>query len=154
MTDPSIQSTPSDPAPHPGALPPPPVAHAGLPGLPFTLVFVALHAALWCALAVYLLLYVPPAERMFRDFNMTLPRATHFTLAAARWVWNYWYILPFWLAVLLAADGGLLLLFYRRRRSLAWAWALLNIAVPVVLGVLAFLTIQMPMWKLLEGLSR
>jgi hypothetical protein len=152
MPDPSIQATPP---PNP-AMPPdaPPVTRPAAAVLPFTVTFVVLHAFLWCAVVASLLLYVPRAEKLFRDFNMTLPAVTMLVLAVARWVGNYWYILPFWLVYLLAADGGLLVLFYRRRRSLAWAWGLLNAAVPVVLGVLAFLTIQMPMWKLLDGLSR
>jgi type II secretory pathway component PulF len=102
---------------------------------------------------VSLLLVVPGAEKTFRDFNMKLPRATQLTLAVARWVGDYWYVLPFWFALFLAADGGLLVLLYRRRRSLAWAWALLNAAIPLVLNLLAFLTIQLSMEKLLDTLG-
>jgi hypothetical protein len=152
VTDSSIQATPT-PYPPPSDAPQA-VMRSGYPALPFVLSFVALHAALWCALVAYLLLYVPSAEKTFRDFNLVLPQATQITLAAARWVGNYWYVLPFWLDVLLAADGGLLVLLYRQRRSFAWAWGLLNTAVPIILGVLAFLTILMPVWKLLDGLSR
>jgi len=153
MTDPSIQATPPDPAPYPDTLPPRTLS--GFAGLPLVVSFYALHAVLWCALAAYLLLFVPPAEKTFRDFNMVLPEATRVTLAVARWVGNYWYILPFWLIVFLAADGGLLILFRRqRRRFLAWVWALFNVVLPMVLGLLAFFAIQVPMWKLLDALNR
>src|SRR4051794_22016718 len=108
MNDPSIQATPaSDPAPPPYASPPS-VTRPAESVLPFTITFVVLHAILWCALVASLLLYVPRAEKLFRDFNTQLPAVTVTVLIVARWVGNYWYTLPFWLAVLLAADAGLL----------------------------------------------
>jgi hypothetical protein len=152
MTDPSIQATPN-PKPPPSDAPPS-VTRPGFPVLPFTLVFVAIHSALWCVCLGLLMVYGPKAERTFRDFNMTLPALTIYTLAAARWVGNYWYILLIWLVLGLTIDVGLLVMLYPRRRALAWAWALLLLLLPLAVGVVIFFALMMPMWKLLDDLSR
>jgi hypothetical protein len=153
MTDPSIQATPPPNPATPSDAPPSVMRPAG-PVLPFTVTFVSIHTLLWCICFGLLLLYAPKAERTFRDFNMTLPALTIYTLAAARWVGNYWYILLIWLVLGLTVDIGLLVMLYPRRRALAWAWALLLLLLPLVVGLAIFVTLVIPMVKLLDGLSR
>jgi type II secretory pathway component PulF len=154
MTDPSIQATPPAPSPTPTSEVAPSVTRTGVSVLLFSLIFVALHAALWCALVAYLLFSVPRAEKLFRDFNMQLPALTIFTLAVARWVWNYWYVLLVWVFFGLGIDGAVLAWLYPRRRSLAWVWALLLLLLPLVVWLAILFSIMMPMWKLQDALSR
>ncbi len=145
MTDSSIQATPPPPAP----------VMASFQGvLRFTLIFGILHAVLWCVCIGLLLLYVPPAERTFRDWNMTLPAATKFVLDCAHWVADYFMLLPFLLAFWLLVEVPLLGILRHQSRGRGWAWGLLHTLLPLLFAALIFYAIHVPLVKVLEGLSR
>lgn len=147
MASSSISPAQPDPAPVSAA------NQSLLSALLFTGFFFALHTLLWCVLAVYLAVYVPAAERDFRDYNMTVPTATLFAMSMSRWVYNYWYVLVLWLPFWFLIDGGILAFLYRRSRLLGWAWALLNTALPLLFLALAYFAIETPLAKLHEALS-
>jgi type IV pilus assembly protein PilC len=45
-------------------------------------------------LCFIMIVIVPKFEKIFKDFNMTLPSITLFLMATARWFSTYWYLLP------------------------------------------------------------
>src|SRR5262249_24581559 len=121
--------------------------------LPFTLAFLSVHLIAWFVLIAALLFYVPRSDRLFRDFNMTLPATTTIVVYVSRWACNYWYVLPLWIPFWLAADGVLLAVLRRRRPTLAWAWGLLNSLLPLLFLIVAVYTILVSVGKLLDGIS-
>jgi hypothetical protein len=135
MTDPSRQPTP-------------PTVRSFTSVLSFTLIFAAIHAALWCIIVTYLILYVPAMERIFKDSNMTLPYMTIFVFQLSRLAANYGYIMSF----LLLLEGGLLAVCQRRSRFLGWMWGLLQVLLPLLSGALVLYAIEWPKMKLLEAL--
>src|SRR5438874_7235019 len=47
------------------------------------------------AILTFIMLYIiPKFEKIFKDFNMTLPDMTKALMATSRWFGQYWYILP------------------------------------------------------------
>jgi type IV pilus assembly protein PilC len=57
------------------------------------------------AILTFIMLYIiPKFEKIFKDFNMTLPEMTKMLMAVSRWFGEYWYVLPlfpisFWLMI-------------------------------------------------------
>src|SRR5262249_41498456 len=57
------------------------------------------------SILTFIMLYIiPKFEKIFRDFNMTLPEMTRMLMATSKWFAEYWYILPlfplsFWLLI-------------------------------------------------------
>src|SRR5262249_22551761 len=57
------------------------------------------------AILTFIMLYIiPKFEKIFKDFNMTLPEMTRMLMATSKWFAEYWYILPlfplcFWLFI-------------------------------------------------------
>jgi hypothetical protein len=156
MSDPSIQATP--PVTGPAPLSTVELSTQGtrtfLSVLPFTITWMAIHALLCCGVVAFLIGYIPRAERVFRDFNMKLPAATELTVVVARWLANYWYVLPPFGFLWLILAGALLGALRQRHRSLGWLWALLLLLLPLLVGVFAFFAVVSPYVKLLDGLSR
>ncbi len=128
----------------------------GKAGWSVSIVMILTHAALWLAILLYLVLFVPGLKRTFLDFAMRLPEATEWMIAVSDWVLSYWYVLPFFLVPLLAADGAVILLLRlgTGRSWPSWIWfsliTLLTVIIMVVLGLASLL----PMIKLQEGLSK
>src|SRR5262249_51825211 len=53
-------------------------------------------------LSFIMLFIIPKFEKIFKDFNMTLPDMTRALMATSKWFAEYWYVLPlfplcFWL---------------------------------------------------------
>jgi type IV pilus assembly protein PilC len=57
------------------------------------------------SILTFIMIYIiPKFEKIFKDFNMTLPEMTQMLMATSRWFAQYWYILPlfpltFWLLI-------------------------------------------------------
>jgi type IV pilus assembly protein PilC len=57
------------------------------------------------SILTFIMIYIiPKFEKIFKDFNMTLPEMTLMLMAVSRWFSQYWYILPlfpltFWLLI-------------------------------------------------------
>src|SRR3954471_4525366 len=55
------------------------------------------------AILTFIMLFIiPKFEKIFKDFNMSLPQMTKMLMATSRWFSEYWYVLPlfplaFWL---------------------------------------------------------
>src|SRR3954464_8831231 len=45
-------------------------------------------------LTFIMLFIIPKFEKIFKDFNMTLPTMTKMLMATSRWFADYWYVLP------------------------------------------------------------
>jgi len=104
---------------------------------------VILHAAahLVCvtALLVFLVVFVPDYERIFKDMGRALPVLTQRTIDASRFVVGRPFLTAFMALMFTAADAAVLWLLYRaRQRRLAWAWSVL-----VVLGIVLILAAGM-----------
>ena len=156
MANPSIQITPSSPERPLSA----DLSLAYSPAVSiqavtrFTLIFGVIHSLLWCACIGLLVLHVPQAERVLKDFNMTLPTLTQFVLKLSRWADTYFLLIPFVLGSWLLFDVAVLGYLRLNNRRAAWTWGLLNILLPLLFGALILFAMEMPMVKLLEGLSR
>jgi type IV pilus assembly protein PilC len=55
-------------------------------------------------LTFIMLFIIPKFEKIFKDFNMSLPTMTKMLMATSRWFADYWYVLPlfplaFWLLI-------------------------------------------------------
>jgi hypothetical protein len=133
---------------------PPPPPRTSSSGLPFAVIFTALHALLCCGLVVLLLPVVARAERVFRDFQMRLPDATVVVIAVGRWFALYWYVVPPFFLAWLVLVGYVLAVLHRRRRGLGWVLALLLLVLPLLAGAFVLFTVLTPMMKLMEGLNR
>jgi type IV pilus assembly protein PilC len=47
------------------------------------------------AILTFIMIYIiPKFEKIFKDFNMTLPEMTQMLMATSRWFAQYWYVLP------------------------------------------------------------
>jgi type IV pilus assembly protein PilC len=74
-------------------------------------------------LCFIMVVIVPKFEKIFKDFNMTLPAITLFLMATSRWFSTYWYLLP-----LFPLGWYLLIKLIRLNRSgnyavdRAWLW--------------------------------
>ncbi len=117
--------------------------------LPETFFVIALHALLWAAWLVGLLLWVPRVERILRNYNMKAPSATELVMSSTHGIVPDGLLLM--LAVLIA-DG---IVYYRLRRSGAQAlWSGLMTLTPVAVIIFSAFAISMPLVLMLEALSR
>ena len=156
MTDPSIQPAPHSPKPTPtGNLASESAVMASFQGvLRFTLIFGIVHAMLWCACIGLLLLYVPPAEQRFREYNMVLPRVTKFIIALSHIANDYFQLLPFLLAFWLLFEVPLLGILRHQSRGRGWAWGILHTLLPLLFLALVVYAVKLPLRMVTEGLSR
>src|SRR5881227_2916158 len=57
------------------------------------------------AILTFIMIFIiPKFEKIFKDFNMSLPQMTKMLMATSNWFANYWYVLPlfpltFWLLI-------------------------------------------------------
>jgi hypothetical protein len=102
---------------------------------------------LWGAVAWQLLVEVPHATQLFRDFNMKLPELTV-------WVIQYGWLaaLGVFLACVLAC--ALAVPFRRARGFFAALLLFAGVLAPAVLNLTLLFALLLPKWKLMEGLSR
>ncbi len=54
-------------------------------------VVILVAVTILCFIMIFI---VPKFEKIFKDFNMTLPSITLFLMSTARWFSTYWYLLP------------------------------------------------------------
>jgi type II secretory pathway component PulF len=125
------------------------------PSLAVTLLLAAAPAAAWAALLAFLCLSVPAYERVFADFRLRLPDTAVAVIDASRWSIQYLPLVLPALALLCAADVGVLLLLRRGSgtRLLAWLWSALLLLLPLAALACGWLAVRQPYAKLLEGLG-
>jgi len=70
---------------------------------------------------------VPKFEKIFKDFNMTLPTITLFIMTTSRWFSNYWYLLP-----LFPLGWILMIKLIRLNKSGAYALDRMYLWIPIV----------------------
>jgi hypothetical protein len=113
--------------------------------LPATFLVVAMHALLWTAWLVGLLLWVPRVERVLRDFNIKPPLIVELAINLTHG------IVPLGLLLVLLfvlVDGTVA---YRLRRSGVRAlWSGLMTIAPVAAIIVTALALILPMVQLLE----
>jgi hypothetical protein len=85
------------------------------PNTVHTLLFVGIAALLWLGWGAQLAVLVPEHEHRARDANMKVSDAAVATFHLARWVGNYWYVLPLVALPLLAVV--LVVSFVLQRRA-------------------------------------
>ena len=125
---------------------------------PFTVMAAVIHTLLAFVLFLSLIVWMSRFEKLFKDYNMSLPSSTNWVMAVSRWMRSYWYVVIFPVGLLFA--GNVLILYLlrtkpgSRRLGLHWYWF---IAVTLLL-LLASGTVAIAIWepyiKLMEGLSR
>jgi len=116
---------------------------------------VAIHGVLWAAVLLGFFLFVPRAERVFRDFNMKLPAITELVMALSRWIENNARNVGIFVFFLLVVDG----VSYFHLRSSAprfvsklWAVAMLLLPLVIIMGMA--IGILKPLLAFQEGLSK
>ena len=99
---------------------------------------VAIGVVLWGIVGWLTFVSVPRGEQLFTEFHMAIPLATEFVIRFA-----------FFAVPILAVSTLILCVFVRRRLALLW----FAIGLPILLGTGIFISLYLPITKLLEGLS-
>ena len=92
---------------------------------------------LWAVVGYLTFVSVPRGERLFTEFRMMIPLLTEFVIRFA-----------FFAVPLLAVMTLIMCVFLRHR--LAWLW--FAVGLPILLGGLIFISLYLPITKLLQGL--
>jgi type IV pilus assembly protein PilC len=80
------------------------------------------------SILTFIMLYIiPKFEKIFKDFNMTLPDMTRALMATSKWFGEYWYVLP-----LFPLCFWLLLKLIRLSKSGAYALDRFYLYIPIV----------------------
>jgi type IV pilus assembly protein PilC len=84
------------------------------------------------AILTFIMIYIiPKFEKIFRDFNMTLPALTEMLMATSKWFAQYWYVLP-----LFPLSVWLLIKLIRLNRSGGYALDRLYLWIPIIGGLI------------------
>jgi hypothetical protein len=120
----------------------------------YTFAFVLEQALIW-AVCLGLMLYVfPQLERIFVDFNMSLPRPTVLAFKVVGRVNTYLVILLPALVLLIGCLAALVGVLYAKRwRALSRILRLLNFVLLCLLAGFLFVVVALPLVKLLRGLA-
>jgi len=124
--------------------------------VPITIVLVGLSLLLMLALIGQLLLVVPAYEKHFEDFRMRLPFATELTIAAARFVFKYWFVLVPCILCAFALAGWVSYVIRHQSgsRLLSALWFLLLIGLPLLANATIWAALWIPFKQLEEGLKK
>jgi type IV pilus assembly protein PilC len=80
------------------------------------------------AILTFIMLYIiPKFEKIFKDFNMTLPTLTTMLIATSKWFSDYWYVLP-----LFPLSVWLLIKLIRLNKAGAYALDWMYLCIPIV----------------------
>src|SRR5947209_6257661 len=80
------------------------------------------------AILTFIMLFIiPKFEKIFKDFNMTLPTMTKMLMATSNWFAEYWYVLP-----LFPLTFWLMIKLIRLNKSGAYALDRIYLWVPIV----------------------
>jgi hypothetical protein len=125
---------------------------------PFTIIATVIHAVLALVLFLSLLFWIPRHEKMFKEFNMTLPTITNLLMAVSRWMGEFCYVVIFPVGLLFAGDAWILSLLRRsprsRRLGLDWCWFIIVTLLLLLAGGTTAIAIWVPYIKLMEGLKK
>lgn len=84
------------------------------------------------SILTFIMLYIiPKFEKIFKDFNMTLPEMTRILMATSNWFSQYWYVLP-----LFPLSIYLLLKLIRMSKTGNYAIDRMYLWIPVVGGLI------------------
>jgi type IV pilus assembly protein PilC len=82
-------------------------------------------------LSFIMIFIIPKFEKIFKEFNLTLPFATQALMATSEWFVNYWYVIP-----LFPFSFWLLLKLIRLHRTGAFVLDWLKLRVPIMGGII------------------
>jgi hypothetical protein len=114
----------------------PPLEQVSASRVPMALL-AAIGVVLWGAVGYLTYVSVPRGDRLFTEFHMAIPFATHLIIRFS-----------FFAVPLLAIMTLMLCVFVRQR--LAWLW--LAVGLPILLGTSIFISLYLPITKLLQAL--
>ncbi len=97
----------------------------------------SLGVILWLAVALLTFISIPRGARLFAEFHMAIPLASELLLRFGQWAIPVLALVTF-------------LVCWKVRRQWAWLWFL--IVLPIFLGVAVFVSIYVPLTRLLGGL--
>jgi type II secretory pathway component PulF len=117
---------------------------------------VTVHASLWIALFLLMVVVVPGYTSRFKNFDMQVPALTESVLGLSNWFVDYCWLLPFAFFPLLALDGMLVFRWGQKpsTRKLSYLWSGLMIALPVLACVVTVIGLRLAVVKFQEGFSR
>jgi type II secretory pathway component PulF len=117
-----------------------------------------IHTLLAFVLFLSLIVWMSRFEKLFKDYNMSLPSSTNWVMAVSRWMRSYWYVVIFPVGLLFA--GNVLILYLlrtkpgSRRLGLYWYWFFAVTLLLLLAGGTVAVAIYLPYVKLAEGLSK
>jgi len=80
------------------------------------------------SILTFIMLYIiPKFEKIFKDFNMTLPTMTQMLMATSKWFSDYWYVLP-----LFPLSIWLLLKLTRMNKTGSYALDRIYLWIPII----------------------
>jgi type II secretory pathway component PulF len=113
-----------------------------------------IHGVVGLTLFVRLLVTGPQHEAVFRSFGLLLPKATESFLSLSAWANEQFYpalsgLLAAWLL-----DGLVLWMLGGWSRSEGWLWFWIILVLLLITWVAMEVSLQLPLFKLREALSR
>jgi type II secretory pathway component PulF len=103
-----------------------------------------------------LIVSVPGYARTFQDFRMRLPWMTEMAVAASRYAWRFWFLVPLVFIIGFGLVAGVTYLIRHRsgNRWLNVVWVLVLIGVPFVANVALLAALWIPFRDLHQGLAK
>lgn len=112
------------------------------------------HGGIIIALLAILIVQVPNAKKMFDEFGLTLPWATQALVKLSLWADERLVLLLALLPLFLGIDFLIAWALGRARRPHQLGWLIaITVGLLLIVGA-AELSVEMPLMKLREGLSR
>jgi len=120
-----------------------------------TIIWVIVHGVLWLILMMFAYFIIPRFKKILMDFGVELPGTTLLILIASDWIVDYFYFLPFVLAVPVLADATVTYMLHQQWSSpgLRRAWLVFMIALPACVGVFSIIALLSSIAKLATELS-
>lgn len=113
------------------------------------------QGAAWGGFCGFLLWYVPPYEKIYRDFRMEIPATAKLFINLTHFLHDHWIVVVTLIAVWMATTFVAASMLNRVRSDiLKYGWYLLTSLAPFVLLVLANLAVALPMFGLIKDLSQ
>jgi hypothetical protein len=106
-----------------------------------------LHSACWIPLLL-VVAYAGRVERVYREFEVRVPVATQFMLD------SHGLLFVLAMVLFLAVDAAALVYLERRGRLARILWTLTMVAVPIVSASAAATALLLPMFQMMESLSK
>jgi hypothetical protein len=119
-------------------------------------VTIMIHAIIWCALSLELMVIFPPIAARYKELNLRFPAASEAAFALSGRIVGHWYVLPLVLTPLLLADGAVYFMLRQAKegRLLGRLWAGMMVLLPLLIMAWFAFSLLLSWLKIQEALAR